>query len=708
MSWYPLGRPVGTTIYPGMQFTSVALYHLLRAVGWPMSLNDVCVFVPAWFGVSASLLTGLIARESSGCASAGAAATLVMAVMPAHLMRSIGGGYDNESIAVTAMCLVFYLWCRALRNERSWPLGAVAGVAYIYMVAAWGGYVFVLNLIGAHAGVLVLLGRLTPKLYRAYTLFFVIGTAGAIQFDMVGMQPFKSMEQLGPFFVFLGMQLLYAVEAVIKRHGLTRRDAWAFRVRTVALASCAALSLIVVLIPTGYFGPLSMRVRSLFIKHTRTGNPLVDSVAEHQPTSADAYWHHLHYGCYAAPVGFLVCLLKGRGDAKAFLVVYALIAYYFANKMNRLVILMGPVASALSGVALGYFADWVVASLVANVLDAVTGDKRATKPAPVAAPVAAASPPPGKDGKKDKSAARKPASREVTPTSLLQTLTSPVYAALDTSAARTLQAVLAVVLLAGAPKKASEFWDFAHGFAGQMSQPSVVFKARLNTGEVVTVTDYLDAYHWLNENTPYDARVLAWWDYGYQITGIGNRTSLADGNTWNLEHIALLGRCLTSSEARSHRIIRHLADYVLVWSGGGGDDLAKSPHMARIGTSVFTDICGKSDPQCYSYGFISENRAPTPMMENSLLYKLTMNGVVQNVHVNNTLYEEVYTSRYQKVRIYKVLKVSEVSKAWLADPANRICDPPGSWLCAGQYPPAIQSLLPGKMLRKAPEAKKAK
>ena len=35
----------------------------------------------------------------------------------------------------------------------------------------------------------------------------------------------------------------------------------------------------VILLPTGYFGPLSSRVRGLFVKHTRTGNPLVDSVA---------------------------------------------------------------------------------------------------------------------------------------------------------------------------------------------------------------------------------------------------------------------------------------------------------------------------------------------------------------------------------------------------------------------------------------------
>ena len=42
--------------------------------------------------------------------------------------------------------------------------------------------------------------------------------------------------------------------------------------------------------------------------------------------------------------------------------------------------------------------------------------------------------------------------------------------------------------------------------------------------------------------------MLSWWDYGYQINGVANRTSIADGNTWNHEHIALLGRVLISPE----------------------------------------------------------------------------------------------------------------------------------------------------------------
>jgi len=47
------------------------------------------------------------------------------------------------------------------------------------------------------------------------------------------------------------------------------------------------------------------------------------------------------------------------------------------------------------------------------------------------------------------------------------------------------------------------------------------------------------AYTWLKDNTAEDARVMAWWDYGYQIAGIANRTTIADGNTWSLSRAVL-------------------------------------------------------------------------------------------------------------------------------------------------------------------------
>lgn len=55
--------------------------------------------------------------------------------------------------------------------------------------------------------------------------------------------------------------------------------------------------------------------------------------------------------------------------------------------------------------------------------------------------------------------------------------------------------------------------------------------------------DFREAYYWLRQNTDEHARVMSWWDYGYQIAGMANRTTLVDNNTWNNSHIALVRLC---------------------------------------------------------------------------------------------------------------------------------------------------------------------
>jgi predicted metalloendopeptidase len=86
-----------------------------------------------------------------------------------------------------------------------------------------------------------------------------------------------------------------------------------FRVLAGVAAALAALPVIYWLAETGYFGPLSVRVKALFVKHTKTGNPLVDSVAEHQAASPEAYWHHLHYTYFTIWPGLALRAARGFG-----------------------------------------------------------------------------------------------------------------------------------------------------------------------------------------------------------------------------------------------------------------------------------------------------------------------------------------------------------------------------------------------------------
>ena len=55
--WWPLGRPVGTTTYPGMMVTASGIFDALQEWGIDTSLNDVCVMLPAYLGALSTLFT---------------------------------------------------------------------------------------------------------------------------------------------------------------------------------------------------------------------------------------------------------------------------------------------------------------------------------------------------------------------------------------------------------------------------------------------------------------------------------------------------------------------------------------------------------------------------------------------------------------------------------------------------------------------------
>ncbi|CAJ1366931.1 unnamed protein product [Effrenium voratum] len=707
MSWYPIGRPIGTTTYPGMQFASIWIWRAMKFLpktewelpgleslpkGWktylpghgklsfsPVNLNDACVLTPAWFGGIATLFVVLLTIEASESTSAGVVAGLVMAIIPAHMMRSSAGEYDNEAVAVACFCATFWLWCRSVRTSRSWPWALLAGLAYFTAAATWGGYIFVNNMIGLHAAVLVALGKYNSGLYRAYTLWYVVGTSLATFIPVIGWTPLRATEQMPSLLVFIVFQLLEACD-LIRRRMPRLEHPWkffAFRTAVFTSAVLAGAAVCWTLYSLGHFAPLGARIRGLFLKHKKTGNPLVDSVAEHSATSAQAYEQYLGDARWVAAVGMLFCWHQ-RTPAKFFPVIYAVVAYHFSGKMSRLMIICGPIVSMLAGYPIGIVVDWCMQQF----LDALCP----TPQVPAEKVVRS-----GGMGSIYRFLWKgfEPLASPSEVKDLLQ-LAEGVQERFPMPCRATRCSIAVLVLVTGylnIREPAKKFIEQCEGIAPHMGHPSIVFKSRQGL-----ITDYLDGYKWLKANTPQDARVMAWWDYGYQITGIGNRTSIADGNTWNHEHIATLGRTLTNPERKAHNIMKHLADYVLVWAGGHGDDMGKSPHLARIANSVFPDVCGEDDPTCRKFGFYSGGK-PTEMMAASFLYKAVKHNLEDGVKLDPKLFKEVHTTKFGLMRIFKVLNVSEESKNWVADPSNRKCDAPGSWYCVGQYPPALSKLI---------------
>ena len=47
-------------------------------------------------------------------------------------------------------------------------------------------------------------------------------------------------------------------------------------------------------------------------------------------------------------------------------------------------------------------------------------------------------------------------------------------------------------------------------------------------GSRIIFDDFREAYWWLRHNTPENSKIMSWWDYGYQISSMANRTILVN------------------------------------------------------------------------------------------------------------------------------------------------------------------------------------
>lgn len=108
----------------------------------------------------------------------------------------------------------------------------------------------------------------------------------------------------------------------------------------------------------------------------------------------------------------------------------------------------------------------------------------------------------------------------------------------------------------------------------------------LNGGTAYTIStnDWLDALDWIKNNTPKDAVVASWWDYGYWISTMAERATLADNSTISTIIIQNIAKMLLNNPNSSwHSLNEMQADYVLVFVAGEKLNLDSSQSFYRLG-----------------------------------------------------------------------------------------------------------------------------
>lgn len=312
----------------------------------------------------------------------------------------------------------------------------------------------------------------------------------------------------------------------------------------------------------GWIAPWGGRFYSLWdTSYAKIHIPIIASVSEHQPTAWPAFFFDLNMLIWLFPAGVYLCFQE-LADEHVFIVVYAVLNSYFAGVMVRLMLTLTPVVCVAAAIT--------VSQLLNNYLSLKS-------PKPEDHPIVEGA---------DVTATRKAKGG-------LKSTNKPVVGIYSLLSKGLVVAAITGYLLLFVLHCT---WVTSNAY----SSPSVVLASRMPDGSQHIIDDYREAYQWLRQNTKNDAKIMSWWDYGYQIGGMADRPTLVDNNTWNNTHIATVGKAMSSKEEVSYPIMRqHEVDYVLVVFGGllgySGDDINKFLWMVRIAEGIWPDEIRERD-----------------------------------------------------------------------------------------------------------------
>ncbi len=329
LSWYPMGRDIATTAYPGIPFTAAFLFGVAKIFISNLTVLDVALYYPVFMAVLTIIAIYFLGKEVAG-GSAGMFAALFMAISPAYIRRSTFGFFDTENIGIFAIVLtsLFFLRANDDKNkiEKKLIYAILSGLSLGLIYASWGAAKYMTGLLMLYMLLIVASEKYNTKHLISYS--FTIG----LGFLIVSLTP-----RLGPNSL-MGMDSFaaFGLVAVLLGYEFVKDKI------DVSVVSIGAIGLVVLAVLTVYILPAVGVTLPLGNKFLQVLNPftssssfLYDSVAENHVTAWTSLFND--YGLVLALGVFgSYYTVKELDEKNLYMLVFFTTGLYFAGVMSRL------------------------------------------------------------------------------------------------------------------------------------------------------------------------------------------------------------------------------------------------------------------------------------------------------------------------------------------------------------------------------------
>ncbi|MGD0688617.1 MAG: STT3 domain-containing protein [Candidatus Bathyarchaeia archaeon] len=533
MSWYPYGADMPTWNLYGTAFVIAAITMILHYVGVNVTVFVVAVVFPVVAGTLTVLAAYFLGKDFWG-KGAGLFTALFLALNPSSIGRTQLGFLRHEPLGILLMILLFLFFRRSTVPTSSTRKTLIyAGLTGFSLFYLAASWAAAYYPLDLLVVYAVILGILGRSSKKLFLSYSV--TMGIFLLFTPFLVPKLGFGGLSDFtwlVIPVGEVVLLAREASTY---VTNRKHQIYALMATVLGTIAVVTVL------SYFHAVSLpygKFYAVIDPFVRGQVPIIQSVAEHQPATWGSFFYEFGALIFLILFGFVFILQRVRND-DIFLLLWGVTAVYFAASFVRLTLLLAPafcLLAAIGTVELGKPA-------VDIVREAVIYPKHKTR----------------------------------------------VISRIGREFGVAIFLILLIIII-------PTFWTAVRG----SYQPATIVTSSIPTapatGQELKYADWLEALSWMRQNTPTGSVVFAWWDYGYWITALGDRRTLADNGTQNSTQIAVIAQTFLDNITMAiPNLEKYNVSYVAIFitpSGGSqggyqgfGED-GKWYWMARIGNNT--------------------------------------------------------------------------------------------------------------------------
>lgn len=537
MSWYPDGRDIPKTSQVGLHVTAAYLYKIF---GGNSSVLDFTIIFPVVIGSLTTIVVFALVRSLGGT-TAGLFAALLIAFTPAIIQRGNMGWFKSEPLGLFLGLLALYLLISAMKHKpRIAIVKAIAGGLLLGLAnASWGGIQYFSIPISLFFFAVTFL-RNDIKVPLIVAIVFTVSAVLA-----AGMSPRPGLSFVFglPGIALIGGTIFLIASSIVRKLSSSNtfmRNNW------ILIGAFFAIAVGIIL--SGSFYVSSFRYLNAINPFLSSQIPLVESVAEHFTPTLVEYFTDYSILIMFAGFGALMAFRR-RNDMSIFALIIGITGVYVSATFARLLVFSSIGIILLAGLGL-----YEITRTIINYKAIEPSHKKKRKA----------------EGEK---------------TSQMDRPIKIVYA------------VIVVILISIPVLDNGVLYPQNSNWLSSADIPPSI--ANGGTGFRVKTNDWINALNWMSTNTSSNSVITSWWDYGYWITTLGNRTSLADNATINQTRIATIAKMFMDQTDNGLKIAQDLkSDYIVVYivgqrfSGingselyvlGNGGDESKKQWFIRIG-----------------------------------------------------------------------------------------------------------------------------